>query len=309
MRKLQFYFFFLLFLFYQVAHASNIEIKLKVDNEIITNQDIVDEANYLISMNKSLNQITKKDIYKISIQSLIKEKIKYLEVIKYYDLNSENAKLNELVLSNLISQYRVNNKQDLEKLIDNFNLNMDEINTKMKIEVFWKKLIFDKYISKVSINKNKLKEKITNQGKINFIEEYFLREILFEINNNTNVGEEYLKIKENINNNTFGTAASMFSISDTALKGGEIGWIRKSQLSERIIDHVITLKIGEVSKPIQLGNKYLILKLENKRKKEIKIDLDKELETIIQKETDRQLGQYSANYFNKIKKNIYINEL
>ena len=139
MKKLLIFFSIFVLSFINLAKAKDIKILYKLENEIITNQDIVDEANYLISMNKSLNQITKKDIYKISIQSLIKEKIKYLEVIKYYDLNSENAKLNELVLSNLISQYRVNNKQDLEKLIDNFNLNMDEINTKMKIEVFWKK--------------------------------------------------------------------------------------------------------------------------------------------------------------------------
>ena len=309
MKKFKVYLIFFLCLVYQNTLASKIEIKLKVDNEIITNQDIVDEANYLISMNKSLNQISKKDIYKISIQSLIKEKIKYLEVIKYYDVNSKNAKLNELVLSNLLSQYRVNNKQDLDKLFSNLKLNMDEINTKIKIEVFWKKLIFDKYISKVSINKNKLKEKVTSQSNSNYSEEFFLREILFELNNNKNVNDEYLKIKETINNNTFATAASIFSISDTSLQGGEIGWIRKSQLSEKLINHVINLEIGEISKPIQLGNKYLILKLEDKRKKQIKIDINKELEIIVQKETDRQLNQYSANYFNKIKKNIYINEL
>ena len=309
MKKFKVYLIFFLCLVYQNTLASKIEIKLKVDNEIITNQDIVDEANYLISMNKSLNQISKKDIYKISIQSLIKEKIKYLEVIKYYDLNSKNAKLNELVLSNLLSQYRVNNKQDLEKLFSKLKLNMDEVNTKIKIEVFWKKLIFDKYISKVSINKTKLKEKVTKQSNSNYSEEFFLREILFELNNNKNVSDEYLKIKETINNNTFATAASIFSISDTSLQGGEIGWIRKSQLSEKLINHVINLEIGEISKPIQLGNKYLILKLEDKRKKQIKIDINKELEIIVQKETDRQLNQYSANYFNKIKKNIYINEL
>ena len=309
MKKFKVYLIFFLCLVYQNTLASKIEIKLKVDNEIITNQDIVDEANYLISMNKSLNQISKKDIYKISIQSLIKEKIKYLEVIKYYDVNSENEKLNELVLSNLLSQYRVNNKQDLEKLFSKLKLNMDEVNTKIKIEVFWKKLIFDKYISKVSINKTKLKEKVTSQSNSNYSEEFFLREILFELNNNKNVSDEYLKIKETINNNTFATAASIFSISDTSLQGGEIGWIRKSQLSEKLINHVINLEIGEISKPIQLGNKYLILKLEDKRKKQIKIDIDKELEIIVQKETDRQLNQYSANYFNKIKKNIYINEL
>ena len=49
--------------------------------------------------------------------------------------------------------------------------------------------------------------------------------------------------------------------------------------------------------------------LENRRKIKSKINLDEEIEILIQKETDRQLNQYSINFFNKLKKNIFIYEL
>ena len=58
-----------------------------------------------------------------------------------------------------------------------------------------------------------------------------------------------------------------------------------------------------------MGNSYLIIKLDNKRKIKSEINLDEETEILIQKETDRQLNQYSINLFNKLKKNIFIYEL
>ena len=54
---------------------------------------------------------------------------------------------------------------------------------------------------------------------------------------------------------------------------------------------------------------YLILNLEKKRIIQTKINVDLELKNLIEKETDRQLNQYSTILFNKLKKNTFINEL
>tara|TARA_Y100000816_G_scaffold219346_1_gene164349 strand:+ start:247 stop:423 length:177 start_codon:yes stop_codon:yes gene_type:complete len=58
-----------------------------------------------------------------------------------------------------------------------------------------------------------------------------------------------------------------------------------------------------------VGNGYLILELNDLRKVKEKIDVDKELKILVEKEIDRQLNQYSTIYFNKIKKNVLINEI
>ena len=293
----------------QNLSSTSLEIKWKIDNEIITNQDIVSEANYLISINNNLEKISKQEIYNISVQSLIKNKIRYLEVSKFYNFDVKNKKLDSLILSNLLSKFNLNDQNELRELFILKNINYEEIQKKMKVEIFWNQLIFDKYISKVSVNKEKLRENVINQSNKSFIEEYYLKEILFELNDSEIVENKLKKILKTIENNNFETAASIYGTSDTALQGGEIGWIKKSQLSKKIVEHILELKLGEITKPIQVGNKYLLIKIENKRNSEVKIDVDKELEIVIQKETDRQLNQFSANYFNKIKKNIYINEL
>ena len=67
-------------------------------------------------------------------------------------------------------------------------------------------------------------------------------------------------------------------------------------------------KINEITEPIQTTSGYLILKLNDKRKKEFKIDQEKLYNQMIIEEKNRQLNQFSLIYFKKIKQNIFISE-
>ena len=69
---------------------------------------------------------------------------------------------------------------------------------------------------------------------------------------------------------------------------------------------IIKLKVGEISNIIQINNAYLIIKINEKRSVERKMDIDKEMKKLIIIEKDRQLNQYSVMYFNRIKNMIII---
>ena len=58
------------------------KIILKIDNDIITTLDVFDEKNSLEFFNKSFNQISSEERYEISLQSIIKTRIKKNEIIK-----------------------------------------------------------------------------------------------------------------------------------------------------------------------------------------------------------------------------------
>ena len=60
---------------------------------------------------------------------------------------------------------------------------------------------------------------------------------------------------------------------------------------------------------VQIGNNFLILKVEEIKNEIIKVDEKKELSKIIQFEKNRQLDQFSKIYFKKIKINTKISEL
>ena len=62
--------------FFIISSYSKIDIKVKVNNEIITNIDIKKEAEYLKILNPNLIQLNKNKILELSQISLINEMVK-----------------------------------------------------------------------------------------------------------------------------------------------------------------------------------------------------------------------------------------
>ena len=133
-------------------------------------------------------------------------------------------------------------------------------------------------------------------------------EILFNVGENEELNNKFDQIKNKINNSNFAEAALIYSVSDTAKKGGELGWINESSLSNKIKDKLQDINIGNYSNPILIPGGFIILKIENIKEVEINIDQDKEIDKIIKDKTNEQLNQFSNIFFNKIQKNIKINE-
>ena len=310
MKKLLFFFLILLLSLINLAKTDGIKILYKLENEIITNQDVIDELNYLVSLNNNLISLEKNKLNQIAVKSIIKEKIKYLELKKYFKIDENTKEVDDIVLKEINKRLRIKGIENIEKHFSLYNLSLEQVKFKIRIELFWNKLIYDRYINKVSINRKNLKKKVLNdfENKV-FIDEYFLKEILFNLEENENLEKKYLVIKNTIKSTGFENAANIYSVSDTSKFGGEIGWINKLQLSEKITNQLDKIEIGGLTNYIPVGNSYLIIKLDNKRKIKSEINLDEETEILIQKETDRQLNQYSINLFNKLKKNIFIYEL
>ena len=138
--------------------------------------------------------------------------------------------------------------------------------------------------------------------------EYKLSEILFEIKDKEKLDTKYKLILQNINDSGFKNAANIFSISNSSKFGGELGWVNETQLNESLLKQIQLLNIKQLTKPMQVTNGYLIIKLNDKREKKLKINFDKTLKKMIIDEKNRQFNQFSLIYFNKIKQNISISE-
>jgi len=78
--------FSLIFLILIVSSVKAIETKIvrNIQNEIITNVDIKNEFRYLSALNNNLKNLKKEKIFNISINSIVNEKIKKIELLKYY---------------------------------------------------------------------------------------------------------------------------------------------------------------------------------------------------------------------------------
>jgi len=310
---MKFKIFFTILLSYLILVSNSyseekVYIELKIENEIITNIDINNEKNYLIALNNNLENLDKKQLYLISKNSLIKEKIKKIELDKFFDFEKNRVLMEELI-KNLYKNLKFNDEKEFAEYLDNYNLEVDEVGEKILIETLWNELIFNKFNKNININENKLKIKLEEQLKKNKIEEFNLSEIIFEIKSSEKLEKKRKKISNFINDNGFKNAANSFSISDSAKFGGKIGWVNKTQISKIILEKISKLQIGEITDPIQINNGYIIIKLNDKRLIKRNIDIDKEIKKLVIYEKNKQLNQYSLMYFNRIKKNLLINEL
>ena len=115
-------------------------------------------------------------------------------------------------------------------------------------------------------------------------------------------------IEKNIKDIGFENTANIYSISESSKFGGKLGWVNENSLSNLISDKLSMLKETEYTDLIKIGNSYLLLKIDQIKVSEIKIDKQKELNKLIQLETNKQLNQFSRIYFNKSKINYSINE-
>ncbi len=172
--------------------------------------------------------------------------------------------------------------------------------------MLWNRLIYKKFSRNIKIDKDLIKEKI-KKNKIQ--NEYLLSEIVFTVENKKNFKNKFELIKKTIKDEGFSKAALVYSISESAKNSGKIGWIRESSISNKIKNEIEKIEIGKITDPIKMPGGFLILNLEDKKEIKIKVDLQKELDLIVIKKTNEQLNQYSNIYFQKIKKNIKINEL
>ena len=280
---------------------------MKIDNEIITSYDIEKEVNYLKALNPGLSQINKDELLLIAKRSTIKELIKKKEIQKYKKLNLQNPQIDD-VLKNLIQNLKLRDENQLKDYIKNFDLTVNDLKRKIEIENEWKNLIYSRYIKTVKIDKKKLIEKIEINSKENFFEEYNLSEIVFTKKDGTSLDELSEKIKKSIEINGFENTANLYSISDSSNIGGKIGWVRKNALSDKIIEKLKDLEIGDFSSSVKINNNFFIFKINEIRKVQIEIDKKKELDKMILIETSKQLEKFSDIFYNKIKLNSKINE-
>ena len=290
--------------------GNEVHIVLKIENEIVTNLDIIKEKNYLIALNNSLSKINKNQLEALAKNSIIKEKIKKRELIKYYDLEKASSIMENLIID-LSKKLNFRNQEELNKYLLNFNLDIDEIKEKLKIETLWNQLIYDRFIDQVSINEKKLRDYLKTEIEYssNQLYEYHLSEILFELKANETSEQKYNLIIANIEESGFKNASNFYSISESSKFGGEIGWINKMQLSKSIIKEIEKIEVGKLTRAIQVGNNFMILRINDKRKINKKINFDEELKKLIIFEKNKQLNQLSLIYFKKIKQNIFISEL
>ena len=298
-------FLFFIFLKSEINAYEN-KIVVKVDNEIITSIDILNEIDYLTFINKDLKKFEKEKIYEISKNTLIREKVKKIEVLKNFEEIKVDEQYLDEAIKNYISKLNIASIDSFTNQTNKYGLDINDIKQRFTIELLWNQLIYKKYFNSVKVDKELIKKEFlqTNKQK-----EFLLSEIVFNIKDNENVQDKYKLIENTIKEQDFNRAAAIHSISDSASSGGILGWIKQNSIDAKINNELKNIGINQFTKPILVPGGFLILKINNIRETENKNNLEKEIELIFEDKINQQLNQFSNIYFNKVLKDIAINEL
>ena len=139
---------FFLCVIFNKAQSIETTIVHIIQNEIITNVDIKNEFKYLVALNNSLKELDKEQIISISNQSVIREKIKKIEISKNFKEIKINEEYENLLLKNMYSNLNLKSLYEFEIYLKDYDLTLDKIKKKITIDALWNELIIKKYTLK-----------------------------------------------------------------------------------------------------------------------------------------------------------------
>ena len=126
---------------------------------------------------------------------MIREKIKLNEIKKFFILEKyENNQLIQNIIKNLYTNLNLNNLIEFENYLETFDISINEVKEKLKIEILWNQLISRKFQNQINIDENKIRQNVKNE-KMNYKEiiEYDLSEIVLAPQNEKEFGEKLKK--------------------------------------------------------------------------------------------------------------------
>ena len=297
--KSNLFFVIILTLFYNFeVYAQNIKIIVKVENELITSYDIKNKIiSTLILNNKEITQKNIDNLKKISLDILIQNRLKKIE------LKKTNLKKPVMQIDSYLNSISSNNVENLKKLFQANNLDFENFENELETEFKWKNFIYNIYSKSIVINEDDVAgeiKKITSDKKK--LKRFNLSEIEIFINENVNYNEVVDQIKNEILNNGFESAVNKFSISETSTNNGKLGWINSSSLSKDIFEIVNKMKVGETTKPLKKQDRVIFLKLNDKKISNYSdINIEELKIELINKKKEELFTLYSNSYLSKLR--------
>ena len=278
---------------------------MNIGDKPITKSDLVDEIKIILILNNESYDNEKRDIlHELAVKSTIKRTIKDIELERnnYYKLSDKDI-INELtkLASNLFIDL-----DTLKNIFESNNLDFSKVENQVKTELYWNSLIFELYKHNLNINQTEIEDRLKLIQNKKELDEYLISEIVINKTQSDMIDLEIEELKNKIENDGFENVAKELSISESALKGGDLGWINENIISEKVKTVLINTQVGEISSPIILDEGILIFKVRDKRKISKYGSLEDMKNQLIRSEKSKILNMYSKSHYDKVIRSISI---
>jgi len=277
-----------------------------VGNKAITQSDIINEIKIiLILTGQSFTEDIKEQLQSGAIQSIIKRNIKKIEIEKYNSLT-----FNQPDVDKELKKLAGNLYMDLDTFENTFIANgipFSNVIDQIQTELLWNSLIFELYKNRLVISLNEISEQLKAIQNKKEIEEYLISEIIIKPVPKDKLESTIKEIKNKIKIEGFEKVAMNLSISETALQGGDLGWVSENAISEKFKSKIINTPVGNISEPILLPEGILFFKVRDKRKLKKIVNLEDAKNQLVKVEKTKILRMHSLSHYKNLRKSITIN--
>ena len=288
-----------------IAKISD-SLYMTVGNKPVTLSDVVNEIKIILILNNESYSEDKRDkLQEMAVKSIINRSIKRIELER-----NNFFELNPLDFENEIKNLATNINVDIETLKNicaSNDLDFSIIEDRVKADLFWNSLIFQLYKNKLSVSSNEIDEQLKIAQNKKKIEEYLISEILIKPIEGENLEFQIKELKNKIKVEGFENVAKTLSVSESSIKGGDLGWVNENIISKKVKSAIVNTPVGAVSEVVILPEGILIYKIRDKRELKNNQTLEETKERLVNLQKQKILNMHSISHYDKVRKTIIIN--
>tara|TARA_B100001123_G_C15254675_1_gene1004208 strand:- start:50 stop:1213 length:1164 start_codon:yes stop_codon:yes gene_type:complete len=278
---------------------------MTIGNKAITKLDIVNEIKKILILNNmSYSDDRRDELHQLAIKAIVKRSIKQIEIEKNSFLKFNQKDLNH-ELNALAARLNMD-LQTLKNVCESNGLDFTNIENQLKTSLLWNSLIFYLYANRISINQEEIEEQLISSQNKKEIKEYLISEIVIEPIAEDKLELKIQEIKNKIKNESFESVAMNLSISQTAEKGGDLGWVSENIISDKFKSQISKTSIGEVSEPLFIPDGILFFEVRDVRLVKNEVNLDELKNKLLRIEKTKILNMYSLSHYDSLRRSVLV---
>ena len=235
----------------------------KVNKRVITLFDLKDRYNFIILESKiKLNSPQEKNLLiNQIIDKMIDEELIRQEGEKL-SINVSEAEMDGVLES--IAARQNKSVSGLKKSFAAKNLSFAAYQNQIKSDLIWSQIVSSSAKSRIKISDAQIREFLEQQKLNTDVTKFLIAEIFIPKDHDSKLLAEKLAV-ELRHGADFQTIVSQFSRSPAAESGGELGWIAKGEVDNKIYNAISALEKNQYCDPVFLNEGYYIFKVLDKK--------------------------------------------
>ncbi len=230
----------------------------QVNGGVITKYELKQRIKMLRSFG------TRGELHQLALDQLIDDRLRF-QAAKLADISASEEEM-----ANGMDEFAASGNLSAEQLLAYFRergVHRESFEDFVRAGVVWRKVIGSRFAAKVNVTDEEVDSRL-DVNAISFPKTVNVAEIILPVTERGVSQTRALadRLTQTIkSNNQFSVAAKKFSKSDTAFRGGSMGWIPMGTLPPQVASRISALEPGQVTAPILIGSAIALYQLRGVR--------------------------------------------